>query len=129
MNCDPIIQGDRWYCRRCKRGDIVRGPGRIVRVCTVEKPKTLPELFAELHAARLRFKAAGSPLLSHQETAARLEVCRACPSGQHSEPFGFPMLERCGACGCFLRLKAKMATEHCPRQHWPGDPEGGKCCG
>lgn len=41
----------------------------------------------------------------------RMEICRACP-------FFIQDQERCGKCGCFLKVKAKWESSHCPIGNW-----------
>lgn len=92
--------------------------------CTNEEPPelTLRELWAAFYEALKHFAAGGFELRSHAEAAERLGICRECPSRMYRKPFGIGKLERCAACGCFLRFKTRMATEHCPYRHHPGDP-------
>lgn len=42
----------------------------------------------------------------------RLKVCLSCDKYDN---------DRCLECGCFLKLKARMATEKCPLDKWPND--------
>jgi len=48
---------------------------------------------------------------SAPEVARRLSICRACEFFQAS-----PM--RCLKCSCFLALKTRLETEHCPIGKW-----------
>lgn len=52
-------------------------------------------------------------LVSEEEKARRLSICDACPKKETL--IGQP---RCGACGCFLKAKAALATESCPEGKW-----------
>ena len=45
-------------------------------------------------------------------TAQRLEQCHRCP-------FYLPKTKQCAECGCFVQVKAKLATEKCPDNRWP----------
>lgn len=52
--------------------------------------------------------------------ADRLRVCAGCPSVKIVPVFG----EVCGECGCFMRVKAKLAAVECPIGKWPAvDPD------
>jgi heterodisulfide reductase subunit A-like polyferredoxin len=51
--------------------------------------------------------------VSDEEKEKRLAICNSCPHKE--ELIGQP---RCGACGCFLKLKASLATEKCPKDKW-----------
>lgn len=39
----------------------------------------------------------------------RLTICNPCNYRKGS---------KCEVCGCYLKLKAKMASEHCPKGYW-----------
>lgn len=45
-------------------------------------------------------------------TAQRLDACHRCP-------FYLPKTKQCAECGCFVQVKAKLATEKCPKHKWP----------
>lgn len=53
----------------------------------------------------------GAPLLlSSDAAAARFEVCASCPSLRD---------DRCVECGCFMNIKAHLASMECPLKKWP----------
>lgn len=52
--------------------------------------------------------------VSQEQLDERLTICRACPSGRYD---GGRCLDH--RCGCFIGLKARLATERCPNRHWP----------
>jgi hypothetical protein len=53
---------------------------------------------------------AGQPVVVDQaELLRRLAICEACPKFNADDG-------RCTACGCRMRYKARLATEHCPLQ-------------
>ena len=54
-----------------------------------------------------KFIKAGTPLVSKEDYAERLDTCIACEHVQKKHM-------RCGLCGCMLQLKAKMKTTTCP---------------
>lgn len=61
------------------------------------------------HAARST--AEGAPLLLDSDAAAaRLQVCRTCPSLRG---------DRCVECGCYMMIKAHVASTTCPLDKWP----------
>jgi hypothetical protein len=41
----------------------------------------------------------------------RREICNKCPRRN-------PKMDTCRMCGCFLKLKIKLATEECPERNW-----------
>jgi hypothetical protein len=49
--------------------------------------------------------------VSPAETERRLGICRQCQFFQAK-------LMRCLKCGCFLSLKVRLETEHCPINKW-----------
>jgi hypothetical protein len=51
--------------------------------------------------------AAGSPGVATEQFQARLEICREC------EHYDWGRV-RCGACGCFLDIKAAWPEQSCP---------------
>ena len=57
----------------------------------------------------------GHPFASENEIARRAECCRACETWVEAS-------DRCslekGGCGCWLRLKRKLAAERCPLARW-----------
>jgi hypothetical protein len=44
-----------------------------------------------------------------EEIERRLEICQGCD---------FFTGKTCKKCGCFIRFKSKLATEHCPINKW-----------
>ena len=48
---------------------------------------------------------------SKEEIERRLSICKACEFFEAS-----PM--KCRKCGCFLNLKTRLETEHCPIAKW-----------
>jgi hypothetical protein len=47
--------------------------------------------------------------------ASRLATCEDCPSGLYRNG----ICDRAGGgCGCYLRLKVRLASERCPKGHW-----------
>jgi hypothetical protein len=61
--------------------------------------------------ALIRHVAAGMPSTPEDLQAQRLATCQSCPRYQADT-------QRCGACGCYVRLKAAWAQETCPERHW-----------
>ena len=59
----------------------------------------------------VEYIAKGSPNVSPEDYADRLDACRKCPYLKTSHM-------RCGICGCLVQHKAKWKTTKCP-----DDPE------
>ena len=49
--------------------------------------------------------------ISEAQIDRRIATCEACPRFD-------PRLRQCGACLCFVDLKATIATERCPEKYW-----------
>ena len=78
----------------------------------------LPPLRERLNNARVaaqrvisRSLSGGPVAVSADETATRLAICSQCEFYRTSDG-------TCSQCGCFIRLKAKLATEACPLDKW-----------
>lgn len=57
------------------------------------------------------FVAKGMPVLSEEQAQQRLSICGECE-------FFISAEKRCGKCGCYMEVKAKMATTKCPIGKW-----------
>lgn len=56
----------------------------------------------------------GKPVYSgSQMVMERLRICKECPSKKYIVQY-----KRCAECGCFVNVKAALAQEHCPLNHW-----------
>lgn len=140
MNCDWTITEHhpdgrtRVTCRRCTRAMWTRSaPERTYRECAVVDLSRRPgdplpvtvvprRRFASVGRAvrrvRLfwqavrRWARAGFPRVDRAERLMRRAICAGCV---HERGL---LLRRCGACGCFLGLKQRWPTEHCPKGKW-----------
>lgn len=52
---------------------------------------------------------------SPEEIERRLDICKSCGYFTHFNNFRFI---KCAKCGCALRLKTRLKTEHCPINKW-----------
>lgn len=57
----------------------------------------------------------GSIIRSKEEIEALLAICRQCPSGHYIKQNKH---DRCAKCGCYVNLKVRLQSEHCPVKHW-----------
>ena len=50
----------------------------------------------------------------------RMKICRSNKCGAYQKPFKISAVERCGDCGCFLQVKARIDEPFiaCPKKHW-----------
>ena len=51
------------------------------------------------------FLGKGIKIASKELYDKRMDICRSNPCGVYKNPLGLKILEKCGACGCFLRAK------------------------
>ena len=54
----------------------------------------------------------GAPVVSPEEYKERLEICSGC---EYKEEIRLP---KCGKCGCYLAIKARMKNTNCPINKW-----------
>lgn len=110
MICDfETVEIDGKYQHKCRNCgySILASAKSLTRRCT-----TLPPVGQQLKTvtlATLKWVAAGRPERTAEEIDAILAVCKTCEHFTGS---------RCKLCGCWLRAKAKMATESCPDGRW-----------
>lgn len=57
-----------------------------------------------------KFARAGFKVVSSDQYRKRLTICAGCEE--------FTKNQRCRVCGCYMTVKAKMATTDCPRSKW-----------
>jgi hypothetical protein len=79
-----------------------------------QTPPPVPQMAANLvRAAADEGKAllSGTPPVTAEAIAARMETCRACEHFIHGQ-------NRCALCGCFAALKARLRSQHCPAGKW-----------
>jgi hypothetical protein len=100
----------------------------IARMLGVDLPGAMKMGWEALKAG-LKHLAGGMKEVSEETYRTRLGVCMS-PCEQWNRDETEP---RCLACGCFLKEKAKWASEDCPLKKWPPlhahVPTGGSCCG
>ncbi len=111
MNCLQKLENGQYKCP--KLGFIVQEHELPLRcnICKNES-KTMPSLWEQaknLATSLAKHAADGFKHVSQEELLRRIEICNQCDQldGQ-----------RCAACGCFLLLKAKWASEVCPLGKW-----------
>lgn len=75
------------------------------------QPPPLAAQAATLAKAAGRWAASGFARTADDELARRLEACAGCEL--YDATHG-----RCGVCGCFVKAKARLATEKCPAEKW-----------
>lgn len=75
-----------------------------------EQPKGIVRRIAH-GAAGLAKVAAGADRADKATVTARLAVCGDCEQGAGRR--------LCGACGCVIKVKVRLASEACPEGKWP----------
>lgn len=53
----------------------------------------------------------GAPPVPEEESARRLAICESCPEFR-------PADRRCAKCGCYMALKTRLRSQHCPAGKW-----------
>lgn len=76
-------------------------------------PKLRDQLASFTKAMGKAIQAGPDAFVTREVKAKRLSVCEGCP--RKEMVLGQP---RCGACGCFCKAKAALATETCPEGRW-----------
>jgi len=61
---------------------------------------------------------AGMPVVSNEDHAARLKICRRAIRCEAYNPGGYGGTGECLSCGCSVDAKAWLATEPCPLGFW-----------
>lgn len=81
------------------------------------KGKQPPSVAAMIKSATVamgkeaRAIAKGEDGVSAEEVTRRLAICKPCSS--YLEAQG-----RCSECGCYMKFKARLRTQNCPRKKW-----------
>lgn len=99
MPDSPVKIASAAPCTHCDEKGVIRSIGWT-------------EALGQFQQAVDEWNAAGRPLVSQKQHAARISVCKKCP-GKHYQHF------QCKLCKCVVFLKAKLPTETCPANYWP----------
>lgn len=79
-----------------------------------EAPKEYPSMVQQgknLLSSAARFIRSGFELTNEEEYNKRINICEQCPLLDKAAG-------RCRECGCFVRTKAKLKSDHCPLGKW-----------
>jgi len=97
------------YCLDNKHNERPPNPLNIVRT---EPPlPSVTKMAASIAKATVQAIKTGLPQRSPEEIAAINGICKTCEFWRTSD-------NRCSKCGCYLKFKVAMATEHCPVKKW-----------
>lgn len=87
-------------------------PLKISRCCGNDPPtQGMLELLKTGGYAAAKWALAGFNIVSKEEQNRRLDLCEQC------DKIHIPAV-RCTECGCYVKVKAWMETEHCPLEKW-----------
>lgn len=75
-------------------------------------PVSWGQVVGQFKSAMVDWTKAGLPVVSQEEHSQRVGTCRSNECGQY-------WLFYCKQCKCVAFLKAKLATEDCPKGLWP----------
>lgn len=75
-----------------------------------DRPLSAAEAAAEFASAMARFVREGLPVVGGKAYRDRCVICTACRFYAHFQ---------CSQCRCLTAVKAKLATENCPKGFWP----------
>lgn len=99
------------FCPRCvPQGDKPLYKEKfLAKDLSGQSPPSSMERVVNFTRAVANHAMAGFPMLSGEETEARLAICRECPK----------YVERtCSICGCNMRVKASWKEQECPLGKW-----------
>lgn len=87
-------------------------PKRMSRCCGNDPPtKKMLDLLKSGGMAAAKWALSGFPVVTQDEQNKRLDICDEC---DHL----YTEAARCNLCGCYVKVKAWMSTEHCPQEKW-----------
>jgi len=102
-------------------------PSSVAQSSQQENSRQLPSI---MQMAKNLANAAGeevkaiverNPPVSDEEYNRRIEICRTCPHFTPNNP-DLPerarQQERCTLCGCYMKYKSKLRSQHCPEGKW-----------
>lgn len=85
---------------------------KISRCCGNTPPsKSMLDLLKTGGYAAAKWALSGFQLVSKDDQNKRLDACEVCEQLDFKD-------YRCRGCGCFVKIKAWMATEVCPQEKW-----------
>ena len=94
-------------------------PGKIISVEPApEKKIRVPwwkqtkNAFVAARRAGGRMVSGGEVLVAPEVRTRRMAICRSCT-------YYLSRSGRCTECGCYVTVKARLATEDCPAKLWP----------
>ena len=72
---------------------------------------TMAKNAATAAAQEVKAVASGAPPVEDAEVTRRLALCHRCELFLHAQ-------QRCSQCGCFMKFKARLRSQHCPVGKW-----------
>jgi len=103
--------GNMWQGDNIKdKGNFVSSSSELSEEAIEASLPALSEQMSGLKEAMVLWKRDGLKLTTREERKRRWEICLSCPA---LTPKG-----RCTKCGCYMRLKTKLAGQICPLDKW-----------
>jgi hypothetical protein len=72
---------------------------------------TMAKNAAAAAAKEIGARLSGTPEVPEEEIARRLETCHGCELFIQAQG-------RCSKCGCFMKFKSRLRSQHCPENKW-----------
>ena len=123
MDCLEPIGNDQYRCKKfgfvltIKKFPFHCGLCKVNKEKPDKKPKPkreMPPLLEQatnLATSLVKHATSGFQHVAQNEFLQRIEACNQCDQFDSKS-------QRCAACGCFLVVKAKWASEECPLGKW-----------
>src|ERR1044072_3312469 len=107
FNCDNGL----CKCEKCGYTiQTSQNPNKILRKCnpSISEPNLVHKAI-NIATEALEWVKSGLKVNDEQEEKRRLEICNTCENFANGT---------CKLCGCYMNLKAKLGTSHCPIGKW-----------
>ena len=78
---------------------------------SIPSERSMAKAAAKAAADEVKALVAGQPSVEETEVSRRLALCEKCELFIHEQ-------KRCSQCGCFMKFKAKLRSQHCPVGKW-----------
>lgn len=100
----------RWWPIFCEQSENVEFMEEFDESC-FPPPETLASNFLSAVGSEIKARINGTASLEKEEVARRLAICEGCE-------YFHAKSKRCTQCGCFLKWKTAMRSQHCPIDKW-----------
>lgn len=90
--------------KECSPGDITKNMAKA------QNPSLLQQM-GNAVVAGIKYALNGFKNVEEEEIKRRMEICQQCPFYDKEQ-------NKCSKCGCFMKFKSMMESEHCPIGKW-----------